>query len=177
VLLAKEEITFTNTSEPPFYYSEWNFGDGSQTQQIQTDGLSNPVMHSYGIAGTYYVTLRNYSRLGCFKEYTEQLLIGKGYNIIAPNAFTPNGDLYNDHYRILFSGFERVLFKIFNDRGDLLHSEAVQQLPENTTIPLALIGWDGQNETGSSFYTYSFQGILITDQSEITQSGNFVLIK
>lgn len=177
VILAKEEIIFTNTSEPPFYYSEWNFGDGSPSQQIQTDGLSSPVRYSYGIAGTYYVTLRNYSRLGCYKEQSEALIIGRGYNIIAPNAFTPNGDSYNDIYRILFNGFERVDFKIYNDRGDLLHSETVRQLPGDTLASLELIGWDGQNETGSSFYTYSFSGILITDQTEITQSGNFVLIK
>ena len=136
-----------------------------------------PVHHAYGIAGTYFVTLRNFSDLGCYKEYVEQIVIGKGYNIIAPNAFTPNGDLFNDQYRVLFSGFERVNFRVFDQRGDLLHSETVEQLQQPAVEPLQLFGWDGQNETGSSFYTYYFSGILITDQSEITQSGNFVLIK
>ena len=177
VILAKEEITFTNTSAPPYSYSEWNFGDGSDSETVHTDGLIVPVHHAYGIAGTYFVTLRNFSDLGCYKEYVEQIVIGKGYNIIAPNAFTPNGDLFNDRYRVLFSGFERVNFRVFDQRGDLLHSETVEQLQQPAVEPLQLLGWDGQNETGSSFYTYYFSGILITDQSEITQSGNFVLIK
>ena len=125
MILAKEEITFTNTSAPPYSYSEWNFGDGSDSETVHTDGLIVPVHHAYGIAGTYFVTLRNFSDLGCYKEYVEQIVIGKGYNIIAPNAFTPNGDLFNDRYRVLFSGFERVNFRVFDQRGDLLHSETV----------------------------------------------------
>jgi hypothetical protein len=177
IILAKEEITFTNTSAPPYSYSEWNFGDGSESQLLDTDGLTASIRHAYGIAGTYFVTLRNYSDLGCYKEHNQQIIIGKGYNIIAPNAFTPNGDLFNDRYRVLFSGFEQVSFQVFDQRGDLLHSETVQGDQQIATEPLHLIGWDGQNETGSNFYTYYFSGTLITDKTEITQSGNFVLIK
>jgi len=177
IILAKEEVTFTNRSEPPYYSSEWNFGDGTDNLLIETTGLVAPIRHTYGIAGTYFVTLRNYSSLGCYKEYSEQIVIGRGYNIIAPNAFTPNGDLINDLYRVLFSGFQKVTFKVFNQNGDLLHAETVEQLIQQPDAPLQLNGWDGQNETGSSFYTYHFIGALITDQTEVTKTGNFVLIK
>ncbi len=177
IILAKEEVTFTNRSEPPYYSSEWNFGDGTDNLLVETIGLVTPVRHTYGIAGTYFVTLRNYSSLGCYKEYSEQIVIGRGYNIIAPNAFTPNGDLINDLYRVLFSGFQTVTFKVYNQNGDLLHSETVEQLIQQPDTPLQLNGWDGQNETGSSFYTYHFSGTLITDQTEVTKTGNFVLIR
>ena len=177
IISAREEVTFTNTSALPYSYSEWNFGDGSEKETVIGNRTTSPTLHTYGISGTYYVTLRNYSDQGCYKEYSRKIVVGLGYNVIAPNAFTPNGDLINDRYRLLFSGFKKVSFKVFDQNGDLLHSETVEIPGDNVNTPIQLIGWDGQNETGSNFYAYHFRGILISDGSEIIKTGNFVIIK
>ena len=37
-----------------------------------------------------------YNSIGCYKEKVETLVVGKGYNVMVPNVFTPNSDTYND---------------------------------------------------------------------------------
>ena len=106
-ILAREEITFENTSTDPYVTSEWIFGDNSTPLIVQTSTVSiTPVRHAYGISGTYFATLRIYNSIGCSEEETVPISVGKGYNIMAPNVFTPNNDGTNDTFRALFSGFK-----------------------------------------------------------------------
>ncbi|MDC3132794.1 hypothetical protein OA501_01110, partial [Flavobacteriaceae bacterium] len=51
VILAREEITFENTSSLPYKYSEWIFGDGTENFTEVRTGTVSPVRHSYGISG------------------------------------------------------------------------------------------------------------------------------
>ena len=176
-ILAKEEIEFRNTSTGFYSYSTWNFGDGTQSENIPRAGTASPVFHTYGISGTYLVSLRNYSTSGCFEETIEQIIVGSGYNIIAPNAFSPNGDLINDNYRVLFSGFNSVDFKIYDHLGNLLHSEQVEETDPLALSGLQLQGWNGANAPKNSpHFIYHFSGNLISDGSEVNRSGTFVLI-
>ena len=176
-ILAKEEIEFRNTSTGFYSYSTWNFGDGTQSENIPRAGTASPVFHTYGISGTYLVSLRNYSTSGCFEETIEQIIVGSGYNIIAPNAFSPNGDLINDNYRVLFSGFNSVDFKIYDHLGNLLHSEQVEETDPLALSGLQLQGWNGANAPKNSpYFIYHFSGNLISDGSEVNRSGTFVLI-
>ena len=176
-ILAKEEIEFQNNSTGFYAYSTWNFGDGTQTQEIPRTGTASPVLHAYGISGTYLVRLRNYSSSGCFEETVKQIVVGSGYNIIAPNAFSPNGDLINDKYRVLFSGFKKVNFNVYDHLGNLLHAEQIEEEDPVFISNLELQGWGGTNAPKNSpYFIYHFSGILISDESEITRSGTFVLI-
>ena len=177
LILAREEITFKNTSPLPYHRSEWIFGDGSKNKIVYKTGTVSPVRHTYGISGTYFVTLRNYSILGCFEEFTRPIAVGKGYNILVPNVFTPNNDLINDRYRILFSGFKKVEFKIYDHLGNLLYKENTEEADVNNLQGLSLKGWDGHNAPGSPFYVYHFTGYLITDNTEVVHTGSFILLK
>ena len=74
-ILAREEVTFTNTSTDPYRLSEWIFGDNSppsSTVSITT------VRHAYAVSGTYSATLRIYNDLGCSEEVTETIVVGNG---------------------------------------------------------------------------------------------------
>ncbi|MEK9613904.1 MAG: gliding motility-associated C-terminal domain-containing protein, partial [Flavobacteriaceae bacterium] len=175
MVLAREEIIFKNNSSLPYSYSIWHFGDGS-TQRVDSRTLS-PTTHTYGISGTYYVTLRNYNLLGCFEETTREIIVGKGYNVIAPNAFSPNGDGINDFYRPLFSGFARVLFRIYDERGNVLYTEELEKSNSTEITGIKLEGWNGQNAPQSPYYIYHFTGYLITDETEINRTGTFVIIR
>jgi hypothetical protein len=174
-ILAREEIVFENNSPLPYSYSIWHFGDGS-SERVNSNTLS-PTTHAYGISGTYYVTLRNYNSLGCFEETTQEIIVGKGYNVIAPNAFSPNGDGINDLYRPLFSGFARVVLRIYDDRGNVLYTEEVKESDSTEITGIQLEGWNGQNAPQSPYYIYHFTGYLITDETEIIRTGTFVIIK
>lgn len=177
VILAREEITFKNTSPLPFKFSEWIFGDGSEHYLESRTGTVSPVRHSYGISGTYFVTLRNYSELGCFEEKTKTITVGKGYNILAPNVFSPNNDGINEFYRLIFSGFKKVEFKVYDNYGNLLYNEKVEESDLLNLEGLSLKGWDGFGAPSSPYYIYYFKGVLITDETVVERNGTFVLIR
>ena len=82
--------------------SEWIFGDNSTPEIVPTlvDSVIT-VRHTYGISGTYFATLRIFNDIECSEEITVPISVGKGYNIMVPNVFTPNGDGINDVFEPL----------------------------------------------------------------------------
>ena len=122
----RDEVTFQNTSTDPYVRSEWIFGDGSLP--VNVDSLTSTittVRHIYGISGTYFATLRIYNSVGCYDEFTQEIIVGKGYNILVPNAFTPtNDDKVNDIFRPHFTGFKTMNFSVYDYRGNLVYFES-----------------------------------------------------
>tara|TARA_X000000950_G_scaffold3777_1_gene3956 strand:- start:419 stop:1768 length:1350 start_codon:yes stop_codon:yes gene_type:complete len=176
-VLTREEVSFTNTSATPFYSSEWIFGDGTREVVKTRSSKVSPVHHTYGISGTYLVTLRNYNSTGCYKEVTQSVVVGKGYNILVPNAFSPNNDLINDTFRALFSGFSSVQFNVYDNYGNILYSETLEEADPDNPAGLELVGWDGANATTSSNYIYRFEGFSTSEGLPIIKSGTFILLK
>ena len=176
-VLTREEVSFTNTSATPFYSSEWIFGDGTREVVKTRSSTVSPVHHTYGISGTYLVTLRNYNSTGCYKEVTQSVVVGKGYKILVPNAFSPNNDLINDTFRALFSGFSSVQFNVYDNYGNILYSETLEEADPDNPVGLELVGWDGANATTSSNYIYRFEGYSTSEGVPIIQSGTFILLK
>ena len=178
LILAREEVTFTNTSTGTFTYLEWDFGDSSPLERYSLiAGTSSPVSHIYGVSGTYYPKLRVYNSVGCYKETVKVLVVGKGYSILAPNVFTPNGDTYNDTFRPLFSGFQSIQLTIYDYRGNLLYTEESNYDPANPLQPITLTGWEGDINTESPYYIYSVYGVTLFGNTEIQKSGTFVMIR
>ena len=177
-ILAREEVTFNNTSEFPYQYSQWIFGDGSSSERIFTNTTTvSPVFHTYGISGTYLATLRNYNSLGCFKETTQRIVVGKGYNILAPNGFSPNGDSINDVFRVLFNGFIRVRFSVYDSRGNILYKEEISETDPQNPVGIELVGWDGNNAKDAFNFIYQFEGFRLNDDNPILRRGTFILLR
>ncbi len=174
---AREEVTFSNTSELPYSYSEWNFGDGSAGERVVGSYTLSPTLHTFGISGTYFVTLRNFNDLGCYEEITKQIVVGKGYNVLIPNAFSPNGDRINDTFRPLFSGFGKVIFNVYDNYGNQLYEEVIEEPDTEIISGIELKGWEGFNANDAPYYIYRFVGNLLSDGTEIERSGTFVLFK
>ena len=179
-VLAREEVTFTNTSEEPYLSASWFFGDG--TEQLKLDRVADGpkhVRHVYGISGTYFVTLRISNAIGCEKEISKKITVGKGFNILAPNVFTPNGDGINDRFRVVFSGFESISFSVFDNHGNLLYNEKVSELDKANPKGLKLEGWDGQGGSSETpYFIYTIEGILLSDHvTLIERSGTFSLLR
>ena len=179
IILAREEVTFTNTSTGTSSYYEWDFGDGGPVERkySQLGGTSSPVTNIYGVSGTYYPRLRMYNSVGCYKEKVETLVVGKGYNVMVPNVFTPNSDTYNDMFKPLFSGFKSIQMTIYDYRGNLLYTEEKSVDPSDPLGSIGLTGWNGDTQIDSPYYIYSVYGTTLFGDIEVQKSGTFIIIR
>ena len=178
VILAREEVTFKNTSTDPYVKSEWIFGDNSTPEIVPTlvDSVIT-VRHTYGISGTYFATLRIFNDIECSEEITVPISVGKGYNIMVPNVFTPNKDLVNDYFRPLFSGFSNMTFTVYDFRGNVIYNEYKEEADINNIKGFSIDGWDGNFAPFSPYYIYTAKGVLLDGETEVEKSGTFILIK
>ena len=182
---AREDITFTNNSTGTFTYLEWEFGDGTPIERLfPFTGSTSPVIHQYGIDGTYFVTLRLFNSVGCYEEVIEIVNVGRGYNILVPNVFTPEGGAMpdravkeNNYFVPLFSGFKYIQLTIYDYRGNMVYNEFDEANPANPFEAVTLGGWDGQPFIQSPYYIYSVYGITTTNGIEVTKSGTFIAIR
>jgi len=174
--LAREDITFTDLSENEYDSFEFIFGDGTQSDAYERN-TPDPITHEYAISGTYFVTLRIFNDLGCTEELTKSVKIGKGYNILVPNVFTPNGDIWNNTFRPIFNGLSEITLRVYDFNGGLLFEEigAVGNDPEIQGV--SLLGWDGGNDSISSpYYIYTITGKTIDDE-EVFRDGTFIILR
>ena len=163
-LSTKDPIDFTNLSTEDFFSVYWDFGDGNYSEEVD-------AQHTYDKKGTYQVTLTVEFILGCSYSITKTIYIGDSFEIVIPNAFTPNNDGYNDNFRAVYYGFKYLKMQIFDTWGTLIYSE------ESRTDEL--IGWNGRigskdGENGNYFYQVS--GNSFTDV-KFAKNGSFTLIR
>jgi gliding motility-associated-like protein len=123
-----EPINFQNTSTGDIVNFTWNFGDGSPS----VSGDNNPS-HIFDSIGSYTVDLTVEDVYGCFDTYSETIDITKGYGIILPTAFTPNGDGINETIRPVYNCMTDVSMRIYDTWGSLLYQESGE----------TIYGWDG----------------------------------
>jgi gliding motility-associated-like protein len=159
ILSIEDPITFIDTSSGDPLNFLWSFGDGNTS----TD--KDPT-HTYTTEGTYEVILTVQYPYGCSFTETMTINIGKGYNIVVPNAFTPNSDGLNDVIRPVYIGMMDVEMSIYNTWGALVYFEK----------GLELKGWDGviKNNLGENgnyiikVKATTFYGLVLTFNKPIT---------
>jgi gliding motility-associated-like protein len=126
--LDNSTVNFENLSINASSY-EWEFGDGS------ISSLTNPS-HNFAINEEgYMIVLTAYSEFGCFS--TDTLIINYEEDLIfyVPNAFTPDGDQFNQVFKPVFTaGFDPSSYNltIIDRWGEILF--------ESNDVN---VGWDG----------------------------------
>ena len=174
--LSREDITFYDLSENQYDSFEFNFGDGNQTERLERNS-PEPILHEYAISGTYFVKLRIYNDLGCMKELSKPIKIGKGYNILVPNVFTPNGDIWNNTFRPIFNGLSEIYLRIYDAQGSLLYEELGEVDKDPDIEGVSLLGWDGSNQISTSpYFIYVISGKTI-DNQEVFRDGTFIILR
>jgi gliding motility-associated-like protein len=123
-------VNFTNESSGADSYS-WNFGDDSALST-----LSDPF-HVFpdNSEANYMVTLIASTSFGCIDSAMAIIEVQEGLLYYIPNSFTPDGDLFNQTFKPIFtSGFDPFDYTllIFNRWGEIVFES---RNPE--------IGWDG----------------------------------
>ena len=176
LISANEDVTFTNTSIELYTKMRWDFGDGSDLLEITAENeATTDIVHRYKTPGTFTVALRFYNALGCYKEITQDIRVGKGYLVIFPSAFTPNEDGINDLFQAKYTGITAFTLEIFDMWGNLLYTSTVDSLPTDT-----LWGWNGEYPSGKpySFKTFRYSFTAIThDNQEIKTTGEATLLR
>ena len=140
ILSIDDPIAFNNTSTGDILTYLWSFGDGNTS----TD--KDPI-HTYVAEGTYEVTLTVQYPYGCSYVDTMTVNIGKGYDIVIPNAFTPNDDGLNDVIRPVYIGMIDVEMSIYSTWEGLIYFEK----------GLELNGWNG------------------TIKNSLAENGNYII--
>lgn len=161
-LAIKDPVSFFDESIGEVIDWHWDFGDGFESSEI------DPI-HVYDAPGQYEVTLTITDRTGCTSEKRTILNVEKGYEIMIPNAFTPNGDGNNDFFRPEMRGLTQVQLIIFNTWGEVVWS----------TRDIESKGWDGtvdglRAENGN--YIYKLIGISFNGLN-VERDGIFALLK
>ncbi len=124
------DVYFMNKSFLGNDYS-WTFEDGIPA----SSNLENPkIKFPNGVVGQYDVTLYVVSERGCMDTITKTLKVYPEVLIYAPNTFTPDGDEYNQYWKVYLEGVDIYSFnvKIYNRWGEIVW--------ESNDIN---IGWDG----------------------------------
>ncbi len=131
ISFVEPEIVFMNQSLNATSYG-WSFGPNVATD---TSNDENPVIYFPDTEpGTYQACLTAYNANGCDSTICKTVVIDPEFIIYAPNAFTPDGDGFNDTWMPVISGAEADDYEvlIFNRWGELVWS--------SETLGVA---WDG----------------------------------
>ncbi len=129
VFTDNSEVPFINESTGAVSYT-WSFGDGEFSNEVAPT-------HTYlnGNGQEYEVQLTAVSEHGCVDSLTLWVTLRDILLFYVPNAFTPNGDEFNNTFGpVMFSGFDSFdfRFEIYNRWGQLVFQT------EDPTID-----WDG----------------------------------
>lgn len=155
-----ETVQMINLSQLSYAWS-WDFGDGTTSQ------LENPD-HAYANPGKYTICLKAKNQQTCDDSLCLDIEVYGEPKVYIPTAFSPNGDLLNDVYYIIASGFKGTELQIFNRWGELVF--------QSNDINM---GWDG-NYNGKAqeldVYMYIFTGTLPDGKQQIFK-GNITLIR
>jgi len=130
---------------------EWNFGDTATLADV------NPATHAYTETGMFTILLTITDQNGCDTTVAHDITI-KVAELKVPNAFTPNGDGYNDQFKIEIKGEGDVDFReaylgneivIFDRSGKKVYSALNYKSGD----------WDGRNlPDGVYYYVLKCQG-------------------
>ena len=157
------ELSFFNTSLGDYTNVIWDFGDGSALVS------GDVVNHQYLNSGAYIVTQTVEYNYGCVETNTVEVEVTDGYDIVLPNAFSPNGDGMNDTIRPVYACVNNIEMSIYDTFGSLIYYEN----------NLELNGWNGTldgklAENGN--YLIVVNGTTIYNE-EINLRGVFVLLR
>lgn len=134
------EYEFVNRTDQAISWA-WNFGDNSNSTK------KSPV-HTYRKKGSYKVTLTAENAFGCTSSLTKRVTVDNDFNLLAPTAFTPDGDGLNDNFipRALEIMNAEFTMSIFHKNGQLYYETNQVSRPWDGRYMM-----DNQNAPGGAY--------------------------
>jgi gliding motility-associated-like protein len=138
-------------------------------------GISDPAIASPEIifrestAGVQFKVLV-YNEAGCVdSDYVNVKVFETAPTVFVPNAFTPNGDRWNEVLRPIAAGMQKIeFFQVFNRWGQVVFTTSVNEH-----------GWDGTiggKQQPSGTYVWLVKAVDYTGKS-YSQRGTVMLIR
>lgn len=160
-LLSRSSIQFVNESKNAVVFN-WDFGDG-----VGRSDLEHPL-YTFEDTGRFDITLTVYNGLFlCPDDTTISIVIIPDGRLFIPTAFSPNGDGFNDEFRIQGEGIEQFEIIFFNRWGREIRR--YNSLEES---------WDGLSNSGSpvpeGVYVYAVKAVM--NSGEIVEEGGSVTV-
>ncbi len=118
VTMFNTEVNFNNYSDNAISYN-WTFEQGDPA----TSGLEDPtVVFPDGQTGDYEVMLIVTSPDNCLDTALRVVNVAPEVILYAPNTFTPDGDEFNQHWRVYIDGISVNNFelKVYNRWGEIV---------------------------------------------------------
>lgn len=118
ITMFNTEVLFTEYALYADSY-QWSFPGATPASSTNEDQV---VLYPDGQTGTYFVTLIATSYLGCTDTVTKQVVILPEVILYAPNAFTPDGDEFNQSWRVYIEGIDEFDFdlQVYNRWGEII---------------------------------------------------------
>ena len=157
-----DPILFKNLATGDFTKISWDFGDGNFSNE-------ESPKHIFTKTGTYTIKQTVTYPFGCQYTYSKTLIVEKGYSLMMPTAFTPNGDGINDSFSPEFLGFVEMTLDVYDTWGSIVYTEKGETLR----------GWNGKvKDLDAENGNYQFKLTAKTFYNHIIiEDGVFTLIK
>ena len=125
----------------------WNFYDNNTYDTI----INNlKFIHEFSaIADTHLVTLNIISDSGCVSSVTQSIFINEAFSCFIPTGFTPNNDLYNDHFLPITRGVNDYKLSIYDRFGSRVFE--TNKYTDTYCIYGCDQAWDGKINNGSEY--------------------------
>lgn len=167
ITMFNTQVLFTSYSLYATTYA-WSFPGATPNNSTNED---QSVLYPDGQTGTYEVTLIAYSPLGCSDTITKEVNILPEVILYAPNAFTPDGDEFNQSWRVHIEGIDPFDFslEIYDRWGELIWES---HDPEAS--------WDGTYNgkiVPYGAYTWIIRTRDILSDKKYTWNGNINVIR
>ncbi len=159
--VAQEPVYFSDFSTPTGAITNWswNFGD-------ELSGSGNAPTHSYANPGIFIIKLTVSDANGCSDTTSRTIEVTLLPQV--PTGFSPNKDNNNDLLFVKGGPFQKMLFRIYNNWGELLFETTDQTK-----------GWDGTKngvEQPVGVYVWTLEADLYNNR-QAKKNGDVTLIR
>ncbi len=171
---------FTISSNPTtIFETELKMQDKSSFDVIQwqwSSPYSTPQMSNYesptfefpeGEVGEYPVTLYVTTADGCIDSLTKTVIVSSDVLFYAPNAFTPDGDEFNQDWRFYVDGIDEYHFEllVFNRWGEVVWETHDVNVGWDGTyngkvVPAGAYSWKAEVKDLYNDKKYTFNGTI-----------------
>lgn len=159
-----------NTSSNDAVSWNWTIDGGEPATSTSED--VDLVTFPFDQPGEYLVTLTVTNAEGCQDSIAQYITIVSDILLFAPNAFTPDGDEFNQTWRVYISGIDEYDFELF------LYNRWGEVVWESHD---ASVGWDGTYGNGAKVqdgtYTWVIRCADLLNDNKYTFEGHVNVIR